>query len=339
MAVIRQKATLKDIAQKTGYSVNTVSRALRNKDDIAQETREKIKQVALELGHINNTLASALRLGYTNTIAVILGDISNPHFSIMMKEIEGCAREQGYASFLLNTSEDEALELASIQLALNKSVDGILLCPTQKSARNVEYLRATGVPFVLIGRHFETLDTDYVVCNDELGGYQATKLLLEQGHRRILMLHGPNYISSARERLAGYRRAHEACGVPVDEALVQEAPVTVDDCRALLNGALQTPCGFTAVFVFSDLLAWDVWSCLRERNLHVPGDCSLIGFDHIQSRLSVPFKLTSVSSHKGRMSTEAANLLIRKIKADKPLACAHLVIDTSIAQGETVRGL
>lgn len=334
----RQGATLKDIAQATGYSVNTVSRALRDKDDIAPETRARIKSVALEMGHINNTLASSLRLGYTNTIAVILGDISNPHFAIMMKEIEGFARSQGYSSFLLNSGEDEEQELEAIHSALNKSVDGIILCPTQKSDANIRYLKETGVPFVLIGRRFDTIDTDYVICNDELGGYQATKLLLDLGHRRILMLHGPEYISSARERLAGYRRAYEELGLPVDENLIHEVPVTVKDCRPLRKQYTARNRDFTAVFAFSDLLAWDVWNCFLEEGLRVPEDCSLIGFDHIQSRLPVPFRLTSVSSYKGQMSQEAAQLLINKIRSPEA-ECRHIVIQTQIAQGDTVRAI
>ena len=98
----RPAVTLKDIAAKTGYSVNTVSRALRDKDDIAAPTREMIQKTAQEMGHVSNTLAASLRLGYTNTIAVILGDISNPHFSIMMKEIEGYAWKAGYTLSLIH---------------------------------------------------------------------------------------------------------------------------------------------------------------------------------------------------------------------------------------------
>ena len=111
MAQKKPTVTLKDIAQQTGYSINTVSRALRDKADIADATRQKIKKVAAEMGHVNNMLAASLRLGYTNTVAVILGDISNPHFAIMMKEIEVHAREYGYNSILYNTNEDEELEL------------------------------------------------------------------------------------------------------------------------------------------------------------------------------------------------------------------------------------
>lgn len=330
----KQTATLKDIAQRTGYSVNTVSRALRDKEDIAPATREHIKQVAAEMGHVNNTLASSLRLGYTNSIAVILGDVSNPHFAIMMKEIETRARQMNYSSFLLNTNEDEEQEAQAIQSALSKNVDGIILCPTQKSTRNVQYLKQRKIPFVLIGRRFEGLDDNYVICNDELGGYQATRFLLEQGHRQIAMLHGPVYISSARERLAGYRRAYREFGLIPDENLIREVPVTGQGCTAALRSLEEEKCRYTAVFAFSDIVAWQVWAYMRRVGRRVPEDCSIIGFDHIQSRLRLPFRLTSISSYKGRMSTQAVEMLeglIHNKKIEHPI-----IIDTKLAEGETV---
>lgn len=335
----KQTVTLKDIAVRTGYSVNTVSRALRGKDDIAPETREKISMIAKEMGHVRNVLAMSLRVGYTSTIAVILGDVSNPHFAIMMKEIEGHARDYGYTSFLINTNEDEELEMAAIESALNRSVDGIIICPTQKSRAGIEYLKKTGIPFVLIGRRYTDIDTDYVICNDELGGYQATKALLEHGHQKILMLHGPQYISSARERLDGYRRAYGEYGMTVDEGLVCEVPVTSHDNRD--RQWQEIVCGkqFTAVFAFSDFLAWEVWDCLLRQGKRVPEDCSLIGFDYIQSRLPLPFRLTSVSSHKGRMSTTAVELLVKRIREEEEGGVRQVVIDTSLADGDTVSEL
>lgn len=333
----KRNATLKDIAIATGYSINTVSRALRDKDDIAPATRERIKEAARNMGHINNMLASSLRLGYTNTIAVILGDVSNPHFAIMMKEIEECAREQGYASFLINTDEDEELELKAIEAALNKSVDGIIICSTQKSDRNLAYLQQTGTPFVLIGRHFEHVKTDAVVCNDELGGYQATRFLLEQGHRHIVMLHGPRYISSASERLNGYLRALQEWNIPVDERLVFEVPVKADGCHRALDLLFQQKLDFSAIFAFSDVLAWDIWAYLIEHDKQVPQDFSLIGFDHIQSRLSIPFRLNSISSYKSRMSTTAVDLLVDKMQNPNDAQSPRkVVIDTKLVYGNTV---
>ncbi|WP_300801134.1 LacI family DNA-binding transcriptional regulator [uncultured Acetatifactor sp.] len=335
MAQKKPTVTLKDIAQQTGYSINTVSRALRDKADIADATRQKIKKVAAEMGHVNNMLAASLRLGYTNTVAVILGDISNPHFAIMMKEIEVHAREYGYNSILYNTNEDEELELEAIRSALNKNVDGIIICPAQKTQENLKYLESTGVPFVLIGRRDEAYS--YVVCNDEMGGFLATAALISAGHRDILLLHGAMYISSARERLAGYRRAYAQSGLEVPEGLIREVPVTANGCSAVLEQLKEEGMTFSAIFAFSDMLAWEAWSCLMRREIRVPQDCSLIGFDHIQSRLNLPFSLTSVSSYKGRMSTAAVDLLVRRMHGSSEKE--QLVIDTALAVGQTVMTL
>ncbi len=329
---MKKNLTLKDIALKTGYSVNTVSRALRDKDDIGIAAKEKIKQLATELGYINNTLAISFRSGVTQTIAVILGDISNPHFAIMMKEIEIRAREDGYTTILLNTMEDESLELTAIQTALNKNVDGIIWCPAQKTQHNLDYLKKSDMPFVLIGRHDPSCS--YVVCTDELGGYQATQALIQAGHRRILILHGPTYISSARERLAGYLRAHQEAGIPVDARLIQEVQIVADSCADALTRVDHQGVQYSAIFAFSDLLAWEAWSYLQSQERQVPGDCSLIGFDHIQSRLSLPFKLSSVSTFKGQMSSTAVEILLTQIKSKESVK--QIVIQTQLAQGETI---
>ena len=331
----KKVVTLKDIAKETGYSVNTVSRALRDKDDIAPETKARISKTAEKMGHVRNALALSLRVGYTNTIAVIFGDVSNPHFGVMMKEIEGHARESGYSSFLINTNEDEDLELAAIKSAINRSVDGIIICPTQKGNDNIEYLKKSGIPFVLIGRRFEDVETDYVVCNDELGGYQATKELFEKGHRKILMLHGPTYISSARERLAGYRKVFKENEQKVDENLICEIPITgKDDMERLCDKVIQEK-DFTAIFAFSDFLAFAVWDCLKRRGIKVPEECSIVGFDHIQSRLPLPFELTSISSYKGDMATAAVELLIHRIN-ENIVDFQQVVIDTTLLRGDTV---
>lgn len=336
----KRTVTLKDIAQATGYSVNTVSRALRDKEDIAQETRKKIQEIAREMGHVSNTLAASLRLGYTNTIAVILGDISNPHFAIMMKEIEARARKSGYTSILLNTSEDEQREREAIRLSLNKNVDGIIICPTQKTRKNLEYLEKTGIPFVLIGRSDEACS--YAVCDDRLGGYQAAKALLDAGHTEILFLNGASYISSARERLEGYRAAHAEAGVPVREELVREVPVTSNGCEPIFVKLDKEQIRYTAVLAFSDMIAWEAWCCLLRRGKSVPGDCSLIGFDHIQSRLSLPFDLTSVSTYKRQMSADAVDILIAQMRREgekgqeKEREREQRVIRTALAGGSTV---
>lgn len=334
----RQNTTLKDIAEKTGYSVNTVSRALRGKDDISAATQALIRKTAEEMGHISNTIASSLRSGYTNTIAVVLGDISNLHFATMMKEIEEYARAKGYTTILLNTNENTDQERQAIQVALSKGVDGILICPTQKNRKNIEYLKGIGKPFVLIGRRYADPDVNYVVCDDELGGYQATKYLLERGHRRILMLHGPMYISSAAERLAGYLRAHREMGVPVLPELVQEVPVIANGCSSVLAEVQRQNIAFSAIFAFSDMLAWDAWSYLHKKGFSIPAQCSIVGFDNIQAVLPIPFHLSSIASRDQKMSIAAVKILLDLIQ-DTAAPAQHAVLPTCIITGETVCAL
>ncbi|MDR2303382.1 MAG: substrate-binding domain-containing protein [Treponema sp.] len=271
-------------------------------------------------------------------IAVILGDISNPHFSIMMKEIENRARADGYGSFLMNTNEDLKTEREAIQSALNKNVDGIIICPSQQNDSNVRYLLDIQIPFVQIGRHFDLPGASYVICNDELGGYQAAKYLLDKGHRDIAMLTGPSYISSAKERQAGYRRALKERGVKYRSRLVRESSLI--DCSSVIEDMLGEKLRFTALFAFSDMLAWEAWTSLRKFGIRVPEDCSLVGFDNIQSRFSIPFRLTTISSYKAKMSTTAVESLLSIIRNEKYLTGkTGIVIDTELVEGETVKPL
>ncbi len=334
-----QIVTLKDIAAATGYSVNTVSHALRGKQDIPEVTRSKIRQTAEEMGYINNHLASSLRLGYTRTIAVILGDITNPHFAIMAKEIEVHAREAGYFSFLLNTDENEEIERRAIEMALNQNVDGIIICPAQHSRSNIEYLQNIGIPFIQIGRYFPDMDADYVICNDEAGGFQAADYLLQKGHRRILMLAGPDYISSAKERLAGFRRAFAERNLPLDERLIRSVPVISGGVDSVLQPVMDAEIDFTAVFAFSDLLAMDAWVFLKERGCRIPDDYSIVGFDNIHSKMSIPSRLTTISSAKTKMSIEAIDSLIALMSEPENHQKIHIVLDTHLIEGESVRDI
>jgi LacI family transcriptional regulator len=341
---LRQPATLKDLARITGYSVNTVSRALRDKEDISAETKEKIKKVSLDMGYINNAQASSLRLGHTNTIAVILGDISNPFCSMQMKEIENRARGEGYSSFLINTNESVEIEREAIQSALNKNVDGILICPSQHNDDNIRYLMKTGIPFVQIGRYTENLKASYVLQNDEMGGYQAVKYLIDNGHRDILMLNGPLYVSSAWGRLAGYQRALSEAGLPVRPELIREVPIIGDGCSAMVSAVLREKLKFTAIFAFSDMLAWEIWTCLHKHGYSIPRDYSLIGFDNIQSHLVIPFQLSTIGLGKRELAKIAVEGLIGIMRGEQAPHNTdgnpwHQVIDTELVEGETVRPL
>ena len=138
--------------------------------------------------------------------------------------------------------------------------------------------------------------------------------------------------------LAGYRRAYAERGLAPDPALIRELPVTASDCGALLDQLHAEGVRFSAVFAFSDMLAWSLWADLQARGLRVPEDCSIVGFDHIQSRMQFPFPLTTISSYKGRMSVTSVDVLISLMR-EEGAAPQQIVIDTKLVEGSTVRRL
>lgn len=331
----RKKITMKDIAEKTGFSVNTVSHALNGKSDISPATVELIKNTAKELGYIGNSSASFLRSGKSRTVAVILGDIANPHFSVLVKDIEAYLRKAGYTAIILNTDEDELRERSAIISAVEKNVDGILICPVQKTPDNIEFLQQTGVPFVLIGRRFDDIQTDYVVCDDVQSGYLAAKHLLKCGHKNVMFLNGPGYVSSAVQRLEGAVRAFEEFKAKPPKVIT--GSIKSGGWSRILKQELINDNSITALIAFSDLIAWESIRALSELSLCVPRDISVVGFDNIQSRFMVPVDLTSVSSSKGRMADTAAEILLGRISGET--GESRIVLPVRLLKGSTVRNL
>ena len=308
---------LKDISAATGFSINTVSKALKDSPSISEPTKALIREKAREAGYVGNGIAGALRSGVTKTIAVIYGDISNPYFSINIKEIEHRVRSNGYSTFILNTDEDAALEYDAIVSVLSKNVDGVIICPSQRNTDSVALLKRSGVPFVLIGRRFRDIETDYVVCDDRQGGYLATDHLLQLGHRRIAFFGGPAFVSSTQERLRGYQEALFARDVPYDPSVIFEFPLLRDGLRDDMAERISQAAGCTAIFAFSDIIALEAIACLQKHGRLVPDDVSVVGFDNIQSKFAFPFPLTSIRASKKSMSIYASDILLEKMRAEK----------------------
>lgn len=333
---ISTTVTLRDIADATGYSINTVSRALADKSNVADETKEKIKAAAKDMGYIFNASASFLRSGVSRVISVIIGDISNPHFSVMVKQIQTILQKNGYTTVVFNTEENLEIEKQAIITSLSQNVAGIIICPAPGAEENISFLKSHNMPFVLIGRRFISLDTSYVICNDEESGYIATRYLLEHGHRNILFLNGPRGISSSVERLFGYRRALEEAHIPYHRNLVRTVSIIDGKSIKKLESIFQENIGFTAILAFSDLLAWQAICQLHKLGKSVPVSCSVVGFDNVQ--YSYPMQLTSVSSAKITMAKKASELLLSKLKypSDKE---NHIILETKIVEGDTVSNI
>lgn len=326
--------TLSDIAKATGFSANTVSHALNDKPDISEKTKKLIKKTAEKMGYIANSSAIFLRSGKSKSIAIIVADITNPHFSVVIKEIESLLREKGYSAYIMNTDEDPETERQAIISAKSKNTDGIIISPTQNSYDNISFLESLDIPFVLLGRRFKGKDNNYVICNDENSGYLAGKYLLEKGHKNILFLNAPLCISSAEERLSGVKRAFEEKGEIFNNAF-ELAP---SDNFSKMKKILSSGKNYTALICFSDLFAMQAISILNELGKKVPEDVSVIGFDDILSRFKFPLELTSLSSKKSTMAKEAVNILIDNLEENSS-GTVKKILETKIIERKTVQSI
>ncbi len=329
--------TLKDIARETGFSINTVSRALRNDSFLSEKTRKKINDAAEQLGYIQNNLAYSLRTGSSQTISIIAGDIANPYFSIFIKGIEKIMEQHGYTVLVLNSNEDETKELAAIKTSLNKKVDGILICPVQKTTDNILYLKKFNTPFVLFGRHFNQLKTNYVIPDEKQGGYLAAKYLIDHGHRNILFLIANEYISSSGQRLTGCKLAFTEAGLCFPPENVYHFNIASPDLfNRFVTGEVRLD-SITAILCFSDVIGHECIFALKSLGKKVPEDISIVGFDDIQSMFVLSTALTSVAS-KEKIASPVAELLIEKMHSDDG-KYRTMVLDVVLSPGETVADL
>lgn len=326
----RSRVTMRDIAEVTGFTMNTVSRALKDKDDISYSTKKLINNAAKKLGYIPDAIAISLRSGKSKTISVIIPDISDPLFAILVRDIETKLKEKRLDLFIQNTDEDNDYERRCILAAISKKIDGIIICPCQKNLENINILKKNKIPFVLLGRRCAGRDTDYVVADDTKGGYLATRHLIEQGHRRILFLNGPRYISSAKERLMGYKKALRDSNIEYRDELVRELKIKGGDCSRILKKLLKEKIQFTSIFCFSDLMAWEAISYLQTQEIRIPPDVAIVGFDDIQSMLYYPYPLTSVAYGKKEMAMKCIDILYEKINNPYCERYHQIVVDVDL---------
>ncbi len=321
---IEKRVTLQDIAGETGYSVNTVSRALRGKSDISPETCKYIRRVADRMGYSVNQIASSLRSGRTHIFAVILGGMSNPFYGIMADTIQNAAREKGYSLIIMCSRDDAALESELVEQAISRCVDGVLLFPTSGSRPTVERLKAARMPFVLMSRYLEENDADCVVTDEEEGGCLATRHLIEAGHRKLAYISSGSVLYSGDMRLRGFHRACDEAGIPVTDrcVFVSSRNIIEQDQLAAWYGLLAAKLrdlkasGFDGLFVFCDVEAWHTLSVMQNSGCFKRDDFGIVSFDNLGGFLSFPIPLCSVDCDFAGMARAGVRLLRDRIHGD-----------------------
>jgi len=334
------KKTLKSIADQLGFSVTTISRVLAGKARkyrISKNTEAKVLAVAENANFTPNQLARSLRLRKTNIIGVVIPDISNPFFSTIAQNIEFEARKLGYAIILCDSEENTAMEIASIELLKNRDVDGLIISPVGQESKHLKNLWEEGLPLVIVDRCFPNLKIPYVACDNYRGAYEAVSYLIRCGHRKIACIQGMLQTFPNEKRVRGYKEALQAHNIKVKKSFI------VGDSFGAANGYLSMKLLLkqlsipTAIFALSNLISLGALQAIREENLQIPKDISIISFDEqpYSEYLSPP--MTTIKQQNAKMGQISVKLLIDQIASNALITKTGILLPTKLIKRASVR--
>ncbi len=329
------RPTIYDVARLAGVSTATVSRALNGTGQIAAPTRAAIEAAVEQLGYRANTIARSLVTKSTQTIALLLPDITNPFYAALVSGVQEYALGHDYTMLLCTTEGDPAREEQYLSLLRAKQVDGALVdglrLPPDRIARFVQ----DGFPIVCLDRDIESDAIPLVQVDNRLGGRLATEHLIGLGHSRIGHVTGAQDLGISEERLAGYREALAAAGIAVEPRLVAEGRFTEESgyegARALLDAAPDV----TAIFAANDLSALGVLNALAERGRNVPGEVSVVGFDDLRLSAFTSPPLTTIKQPAAEIAKLATELLIDLTRGKQAGKVRHLLEPTLVVRKST----
>ncbi len=313
----KSRITLRELAEATGFSIKTVSRAMKPESVIAEKTRQTILDKAHELGYYPNHAAATLRSRRSYTIACFLGYLVNSYFGMLFEYIRQETRKLGYNLLLFSATDQIEDELQAVQTAIQYSVDGVLMMPNAESERSLALLKQYGIPVVLLGREVPSLSYDTVLCDEEQGGYLAARHLLSQGHRKLLYVcdHGAMY--SLTLRRSGFIRAAREAGLPESDyrllpSLSMNSYEDAQKMAELIIHLYQTE-HFTGVVVFCDMQARQIIGIMRDLGFDYPHHLGIVGFDDLDAFTPSAYPLCSVGTDYPAMCREAVQQLDHRI--------------------------
>jgi LacI family transcriptional regulator len=323
-------STIRDVAQRAGVSTMTVSRVLNSTGYVSQPTRQRVETAIATLGYVPNTLARSLRSKRTKTLALVLTDITNPFFTTLARGVEDVASDHGFTVIFCNTDESIDAQEEYLTVLVQKQVDGVLLVPASDAPAPIHFLQQQGIAVVVVDRQVPGLAVDLVRGESTQAAYELTTQLLKLGHQQIAMLAGPVDVSTARDRVDGYRRAYAAAGQRVPESLIFQDAYTVAGGERMARLALAVTPRPTALFAANNFIAIGAYHVLREHGLSVPTDLSLVAFDDLPHSLAWEPFLTVATQPADLIGRKATELLLARLCAEAPAPPQEIVLPTRV---------
>jgi len=336
---VHHKTNITDIAEKSGYSITTVSRVLNGKSDkyrISISTQKKIESTVKELNYIPNEFARNLRTGKSQTIALVVPSLKNPFFSEIASAINLEARKSQYITLIGDSDDDILIEKDEVKQLSSRNIDGMIIVPCGNEYDHLLNLKESGTPVICIDRYFKNQEISYVTSDNYDGAYTATQYLIGQGHTNIACIQGVEYSLPNVERVKGFKDA-------MNDNRLTTYSVSGDDFSEQ-NGYLETKLLLqnskrpTAIFGLSNTISMGALRALKEENILIPDEISLLTFDDNPYLDYIEPPLTRISQPIEDICKIAVKLLISRIN-EKELISKRVLLKTRLIVKDSVRNL
>lgn len=322
--------TIRDVAKRAGVSAITVSRVINSSGVVNTATRERINRAIEEMGYVPNSLAKSFRSKQTCLIALVVSDITNPFWTTIARGVEDTSEKNGFHVILCNSDENPEKEANYLNVLLQRRVDGIIIAPTTNDKNQFLMLKRHALPCVLLDRRVDGFKCDTVVSAGREGARKMTHHLLRLGYRRVAIVAGPPTISTAQERVEGYRQALQENQVPIDASLIVRDTYRQDSGYESVKQLLKQESRPEAIFAGNNFIAIGALHAIRELGLRIPEDVALAGFDDIPQGSLISPALTVVSQPAYEMGVSATESLISRLSGKYRGRPRDIVFDTSI---------
>jgi len=325
----RKKATLSDIAATIGVAPMTVSRVVNGTGYVSDETREKVMTAVRKMSYRPNGVARNLKRQRTDTVGLVLGDISNPYSTELANAVREVLSVRGYNLFICISEHSAKEDITAFESLVDHNVDGIIVA-TRSNAEGDEHLLEIvdgDMPVVVVGRDFHHDLVDFVSADNLTGGFEATRHLIDLGHRRIGFIGATLNNKGSLKRLQGYLNALEAHDIDIDERLITGRRDTSSEVPGYstermgyegMKRLLSLPKRPTAVFARNDFTAVGAMTAIKEAGLSLPKDLAIVGFDDIPLAVHTVPPLTTVRQPMRLQGQLAAEMLVSRIAGKEP---------------------
>lgn len=276
---MKKRITIQDVAKKAGFSATMVSRVMNNYGYFSESAKNRVLRAAKELGYKPDIIAGSLKTRQTKAIGVVIADVINFVFTNLIRGVEDVANRSGYNVILCNSDEVPLKEREYLSALLDRSIDGLIVSACPGNDSYLKKVKRGGTPLVLIDRKVRGLKAPSVTIDNEGAAYEAVSYLTSLGHRRIGVITGSKGIFTSEGRLAGYKRALEACDISVEPNLIVSGENRAAGSKQATKRLLRMKNPPTALFTLSEPMTTGALLGLRESKVKIPEEMSIIGFD------------------------------------------------------------